>query len=227
MELASRILSIVLGAAVMVFVLWPVTIPVGFGEVWWASRQAQPRPDTPPAPEPRPKAKPQAAPSASAPPPPPHAVLPQMAEPSPPAPDQAKPRAEQFAALKESDKTGAATSQAVAPQAATKLYRRVTVRDGGTLQADGVIIRLAGIAPRHATCKDRRGQSWRCGAAAKSALARLIRAPRGTLHAAKERRAQYLRRALRGRKHRSLDLDSAPRLGRAERRKRAGARRGG
>jgi hypothetical protein len=69
MELASRILSIVLGAAVMVFVLWPVTIPVGFGEVWWASRQAQPRPGTPAAPEPRPEAKPAAAPIAAALPP--------------------------------------------------------------------------------------------------------------------------------------------------------------
>jgi endonuclease YncB( thermonuclease family) len=173
MELASRILSIVLGAAVMVFVLWPVTIPLGFGEVWWASRQAQIRRDTPPppAPEPRAAAKPQAAPTASAPLPSPHAVLPKAAD-QPPAPDAAKPEAEQVAALKDTDRTGTVT-----PQAATKLYRRVTVRDGGTLQADGVIIQLAGIAPREATatCKDERGQSWRCGAAAKSALARLIR----------------------------------------------------
>ena len=43
MELASRILSILLGIAVMVFALWPVTIPVGFSEVWWASRLAQSR----------------------------------------------------------------------------------------------------------------------------------------------------------------------------------------
>jgi endonuclease YncB( thermonuclease family) len=175
MALASRILSIVLGAAVMVFVLWPITIPVGFGEVWWASRQAQPRPDTPPAaaPEPRPEAKPAAAPISSASRPSPHDVLPNAAEQTPPAPDQAKSEAEQLAALKESDKTGA-----VAPQAATKLYRRITVRDGGTLQADGVVIRLAGITVRevNATCKDARGQTWPCGAAAKFALARLIRA---------------------------------------------------
>ncbi len=43
MELASRIVSFVLGIAVMVLLLWPVTVPVGFGEVWWASRQAQSR----------------------------------------------------------------------------------------------------------------------------------------------------------------------------------------
>jgi hypothetical protein len=48
MELASRIVSIMLGAAVMVLLLWPITVPVGFGEVWWASRQAQSRAEAPP-----------------------------------------------------------------------------------------------------------------------------------------------------------------------------------
>ena len=41
MELASRIVSIMLGVAVAVLLLWPITVPVGFGEAWWASRQAQ------------------------------------------------------------------------------------------------------------------------------------------------------------------------------------------
>ena len=48
MELASRIVSVVLGLAVMVLLLWPITVPVGFGEVWWASRQAQSHRATPP-----------------------------------------------------------------------------------------------------------------------------------------------------------------------------------
>jgi endonuclease YncB( thermonuclease family) len=162
MELASRILSIVLGAAVMVFVLWPVTIPVGFGEVWWANRQAQPRLDTsPPAPsEPPVAAKPPAAP-----------VVPAPATPD--VPPQTKP------AVKEPDQTAALDQAAklASPQAATKLYRRVTVRDGGTLHADGVIIRLAGIAAReaNAACTDERGKTWPCGIAAKTALTRLIR----------------------------------------------------
>src|SRR3989304_9125505 len=88
MELASRIVSILLGAAVMALVLWPVTIPVGFSEVWWASRQAQSRSETlPPAqPEPPQQAKPPAAsPEAAAPAPSPHAVLPSAAD-SKPAP---------------------------------------------------------------------------------------------------------------------------------------------
>lgn len=174
MELASRILSIVLGAAVTVFVLWPVTIPVGFSEVWWASRQAQPRPVAPlaPTPEQRPGAKPSTT-LAPPVPPSPHAVSPQMAEQTPAVPDQTKPAAGQLAALKEPDKTGV-----TAAQAATKLYRRVTVRDGGTLQADSVVIRLAGITAREANtfCKDEHGKTWPCGIAAKTALARLIRA---------------------------------------------------
>jgi hypothetical protein len=53
MELASRIVSFVLGLAVMVL-LWPITVPVDFGEVWWASRQAQSRAKAPPAPRPQP-----------------------------------------------------------------------------------------------------------------------------------------------------------------------------
>jgi endonuclease YncB( thermonuclease family) len=145
MELASRILSILLGAAVMVFVLWPITIPLGFSEVWWASRQAQApvETDLPPAP------------------------VPSEPKPLPPAKQAA-----------DMQQTAAVETEAAAPQAATKLYRRVTVRDGGTLQADGAVIRLAGIAAREAedTCKDSGGKTWPCGAAAKAALARLIRA---------------------------------------------------
>jgi hypothetical protein len=53
MELASRIVSILLGMSVMVFVLWPVTVPVGFGEVWWASRQAAPAPESKSKPKPK------------------------------------------------------------------------------------------------------------------------------------------------------------------------------
>jgi endonuclease YncB( thermonuclease family) len=180
MELASRIVSFVLGIAVMVLLLWPVTVPVGFGEVWWASRQAQSRHQTPPSPSPpqpewaRPASLPTAEVKPPAPPaPPPHAVAPSAETPSPApvAGDRAAP--EQHAALKENDKTGA-----VAPQAATKRYYRVSVRNGGTLQAGKVVIRLSGIAARNAdaTCKDAHGKDWPCGAAAKAALTRLIHA---------------------------------------------------
>jgi endonuclease YncB( thermonuclease family) len=171
MELASRIVSILLGVAVMVFVLWPVTVPVGFGEVWWASRQGQARPEPKPvtAPEKQPETKP-AASSAPA----PHAVVPSPSAPlaQPAAGDAAGTK---LAAIEQGDKTGAVTFQAPAP--ATKLYHRITVRDGGTLQSGKIVIRLAGIAARDAdaTCKDKNGKMWRCGAAAKAALTRLIR----------------------------------------------------
>jgi endonuclease YncB( thermonuclease family) len=157
----------------MVFVLWPVTIPLGFGEVWWASRQAQPRSENSPAPalKPKPTTKtPEASPALA-----PHAVVPNPAEQKQAPAEQTN--AGQAAALKESDKTGAIAPQAAAPQAATKLYHRVAVRDGGTLQAGKVVIRLGGIAARKAdaTCKGADGKVWRCGAAAKAALTRFIR----------------------------------------------------
>jgi endonuclease YncB( thermonuclease family) len=178
MELASRIVSILLGAAVMALVLWPVTIPVGFSEVWWASRQAQSRSETPPPalPDPPRQAKPAAAPPEAV-APAPHAVPPSGAAPKPAQLARDKTEAERLAALKEKDAQKNATA-AVAPKATTKLYHRITVRDGGTLQAGKVVIRLAAIAARDAdaTCKDEKGKSWRCGAAAKAALTRLIRA---------------------------------------------------
>lgn len=180
MELASRTVSIVLGIAVMVLLLWPVTVPLGFGEVWWASRQAQLRHPTPPAPSPpQPEwARPARVPTAEAKPPapaasPPHAVMPSEQTPKPAAVTGNQTAPEQLAALDEKDKTGAGASEA-----ATKRYYRVSVRDGGTLQAGKVVIRLSGIAARSAdaTCKDAHGKNWPCGAAAKAALTRLIRA---------------------------------------------------
>jgi endonuclease YncB( thermonuclease family) len=179
MELASRIVSIMLGAAVMVLLLWPITVPVGFGEVWWASRQAQSRAEAPPAPRPQPDwARPATlsapkAESAAPPPtpePPPHAIMPTESAAEPDAALRAPSR--QVAALNDKDKTGALTPK----DTTAKRYFRVKVRDGGTLQAGKVVIRLSGIAARgaDATCKDTHGKSWPCGAAAKAALTRLI-----------------------------------------------------
>ena len=49
MERASRIVSILLGLGVTVL-LWPVAVPLGFGEVWWASQKAQWQSDAKPVP---------------------------------------------------------------------------------------------------------------------------------------------------------------------------------
>lgn len=177
MELASRIVSVLLGLVVAVFILWPVTIPVGFGQAWWASKQmaTQPTPTSPPAAaDPAatpalPPAQVASAPSESAPQAAPakpeegkHAVL--AAE---------KAEAERLAALSSKNAKDAALA---APPVPTKLYYRVTVRDAGTFQSGGTTIRLAGITARDAdaSCKDKKGRSWRCGAAGRSALAHLI-----------------------------------------------------
>ena len=93
MELASRIVSVVLGVAVMVLLLWPITVPVGFGEAWWASRQAQSRQETQPAPRPQPEwaaARKRACAGAETPPPAStparHAVTPSEEDGTKPAP---------------------------------------------------------------------------------------------------------------------------------------------
>ncbi|HXG79420.1 MAG TPA: thermonuclease family protein [Methyloceanibacter sp.] len=143
-----RVVSLLLSLAVILFLLWPNLIPVGFSGAWWGREQIPvPQPDA--------------------------AAL-------PPSADKAKPGSEgQPVELAATDQ-GADEKTAALPPAAkteTKLYRRVTVRDGGTLQADGVVIRLAGINARgpDEVCKHEAGKAWPCGAAAKAALAKLIR----------------------------------------------------
>jgi endonuclease YncB( thermonuclease family) len=182
MARASRILTILLGVGVTMFLLGPVAIPLGFDGVWWARQQGQSPPTPPPRPQqpaspsvasPAPAPAPQAAAPAPAPQPAPqHAVEPL---PSPPKQAQAEPVGavpDQTAALAAKDKPAAGE-----PKLVTKLYYRVTVRDGGTLQSSGVVIKLGGIAARgeDATCKRAGGKTWPCGAEAKAALARLIR----------------------------------------------------
>lgn len=81
--------------------------------------------------------------------------------------------AQRFAALKEKAEEAPPKSQAE-----PKLYYRVEVRDGGTLVIGDSVVKLAGVLPREAdaTCKDKNGRTWPCGAAARTALARLIQA---------------------------------------------------
>jgi len=121
--------------------------------------------------------------------PPQHAVGPDAASPQPAQPPQNNAGSEQTAAVdaKNPDKTGA-----VAPQTTPKLYYRVTVRDGATLQSGSVVIKLAGIAARddEASCKGTNGKAWPCGAAAKAALTRRIRARAVTCEVPKQSAAK-------------------------------------
>jgi endonuclease YncB( thermonuclease family) len=70
-----------------------------------------------------------------------------------------------------------AKQHAIEPVTPVKLHYRVKVRDGGTLQAGGVVIRLAEIEAREADgrCTDKNGKDWACGSAARVALAKFIR----------------------------------------------------
>jgi endonuclease YncB( thermonuclease family) len=182
MERASRIVSILLGLGVT-FLLWPVAVPLGFGEVWWASQKAQWQSDANPVPPAAPS-----QPVAPSPTPPPQAAAPlPPPAPAPAATQHAKTGQTAAVTAKDPDKTGA-----VALQTTPKLYYRVTVRDGGTLQSGSVVIKLAGIAARddEATCKGTNGKAWPCGAAAKSALTRLIHARAVTCEVPKQSAAK-------------------------------------
>jgi endonuclease YncB( thermonuclease family) len=174
MALASRILSILLGIAVMALLLWPINIPLGFGQAWWAKDIAASRkPKEPPA-EPTPSsliaAMPGAQPDASAPPT-------AQAEPTPHAsPNQAVVPAVKPTGEKAGEQV-AALQKDKAASPVTKLYYKVRVIDAGTIQSGSTVITLADISTRDAkaTCKDAKGRSWRCGEAGRVALTRLIR----------------------------------------------------
>ena len=66
----------------------------------------------------------------------------------------------------------------IQPKLTKKIYYRVIVSDSGTLEASDVVIRLNGIvaSKADAQCHDKQGKNWPCGAAAKTALRRLVRA---------------------------------------------------
>src|SRR4026207_1633605 len=134
MERASRIVSVLLGLVVAVFILWPITIPVGFGQAWWASKQIAAQSEPTPSPRPDAPADPAAAPS------PPFTPLANTApsetstQSTPAKPDEGKhallaaerAEAERIAALNKNAKTQNAAPPA-APPTATKLYYRVVM----------------------------------------------------------------------------------------------------
>ena len=66
----------------------------------------------------------------------------------------------------------------IKPKPTKKIYYRVVVPDSGTLEAGDVVIKLNGIVASNADaqCHDKQGKNWPCGAAAKTALRRLVRA---------------------------------------------------
>jgi endonuclease YncB( thermonuclease family) len=83
-----------------------------------------------------------------------------------------KAEADRFTALQKRDEIE------FKPNPTTKTYYRVTVPDSGTLEAGELVIKLDGIVarPADAQCQDEKGKSWPCGAEARAALRRMIRA---------------------------------------------------
>ncbi len=135
MALASRILSILLGIAVMALLLWPINIPLGFGQAWWAKDIAASRKLKEPPAEPSasslvaamPGAQPQAPARPSAQSEPSPTAAPGQAAAYPVTPTAEKAGGGQVAALPK-DK---APPKASPP--APKLYYKVRVIDAGTI----------------------------------------------------------------------------------------------
>lgn len=175
MALASRILSILLGIAVMALMLWPINIPLGFGQAWWAKDIAASRK------LPEPQTEPPASSLIAGTQPPTANQPPTQAEPSVQAPsDQTAARPAPAPEAGDGKKVAALKKDKAAPEAPsppTKLYYKVHVIDAGTIQSGAIVITLADISARDvkATCKDAKGRAWRCGEAGRVALMRLIR----------------------------------------------------
>lgn len=110
----------------------------------------------------------------AAPPPPPQAALPAEGGASRNLLANERAEVERHAALREKREEAPPKTKL---KRETKLFYKVMVRDGGTLEAGGTVITLHGIAARGTedSCKDASGKTWQCGAASRAALARLIR----------------------------------------------------
>jgi endonuclease YncB( thermonuclease family) len=163
MRHAEILASLLLGVATVLLFLWLAFMPSGSEENRLANRPAQSTKS------PIPTERPQAA------------RLPEQTHPVPgPATSdrhllaREKAEADRLAELQKKDENIVEFK----PKPTTKIYYRVTVPDSGTLQAGDVVIKLNGIVARKADaqCQDEKGKSWPCGAAAKAALRRLVRA---------------------------------------------------
>lgn len=170
MKLLSVLLSLLLGLAVLAVFLQP----------WeWASPSRRP---APPHASASPSSTPEQAPPSTA----------AIEQPSPPGPPPAADagRAQSKTHLLAREQVEAerqaalvAGNHPVQPAPATKRYFKVKVRDAGTLETDAaadkpIVIRIEGIKAREADglCTRADGSNWPCGAQARAALTRFIRA---------------------------------------------------
>jgi endonuclease YncB( thermonuclease family) len=163
MSLASRIVTALLGLALILY-YWP----------FWGSHEVITPVEAPPlSADARLFTKPDAPDETT------HAIqVPGPETPAPETPAPAATDATQLAALKPED-----TVAVKAPLKPQRFYR-VVVRDGGTIEASGIVIALDGIEAKaaDARCKDKTGRAWACGARSRVALMRLIRGRAVTCH---------------------------------------------
>jgi endonuclease YncB( thermonuclease family) len=188
MSFASRFITGLLGVALIVL-FWPSWLPVGFPQAWWVSELTRPdplppgsqalftKPAKPSPPAPVPAAAPNTARAPVA--PPQEIVADSTAEtPNPDTtPEVPKTKTADAAPTAAITVTNKKDEIAIRPPTKPTLYYHVVVRDGGTLESGDVVITLSGIHVRDAdaTCKDKKGRAWACGAQARTALTRLIR----------------------------------------------------
>jgi endonuclease YncB( thermonuclease family) len=161
MRFAESLASVLLGVATVMLFLWPVFMPSGSDEK--AKRPAQSIRSSISTERPQAARLPEQT----------HSV-PDPSTSDRPLLAQEKAEADRLAALQKKDENIVNHK----PKPTTKIYYRVTVPDSGTLEAGDVVIKLNGIVARKADaqCQDEKGKSWPCGAAAKAALRRLVRA---------------------------------------------------
>lgn len=155
----TSLTSFLLLAAVLLLFVKPVLVGLVSDGTWLA----EPRAEAPAIEEASPPAKPEAPSIATQVPQAPKAAT--VGEQKRLRLARGKTDAEWLAALRD-------VAHGVKPERATKRYLRVTVRDGGTLKAGKLVIRLQGIEARaaKAKCQDADGKSWPCGTMARAAL---------------------------------------------------------
>lgn len=165
MQTAAKLVAVILGVAVLWFFAW-----VGTGSLGSSKTEPEPR-RAPSQAAQNPQTASLAAPQVSA----PAAIPPQPTPPVTIGGDKHLRLARETAEAQRNAKL--AKQHAIEPASPVKLHYRVKVRDGGTLEDSGVVIRLAEIEAREADgrCTDKNGKDWACGSAARVALTKFIR----------------------------------------------------
>jgi endonuclease YncB( thermonuclease family) len=168
MQTAAKLVAVFFGVAVLLFFAW-----IGTGSFGGSKTEPEPSKTAQASSHPAQNQSTSSLPSPDT--PAPASTLPQV-----PAPATLGQEKHLRLAREEADAdrdAKLAEQHAIKPESLVKLHYRVKVRDGGTLEDNGVVIRLANIEAREADgrCTDKNGKDWACGSAARVALTKFIR----------------------------------------------------